>query len=278
MDFEAAVARGRELLARSNHDQWELAKLAYDVWHDGIRGDLARWSERLGVSSSHASQLKATWERYHELYPDRLTRSFNEYYTLASVSKARAAKLARTADGEGRGVGAVHRRGRDRDELETTRALLRSRNGVRRALDDPKVRASVERELRARAAREAPGPAEGLTGRRQQEQLARELADVQHRLSTVLGRMADLQLNRDIRARVLKTFRQLSNSLGWLRTFLRSEDRPMDEALDRILEEGGSSPGGRGRGRRRTPEKDVGGRVRTGDGTVRDGPRRSRAS
>ena len=66
----------------------------------------------------------------------------------------------------------------------------------------------------ARAAREAPGPGEGLHGRRQQESLARELADVQHRLSGILGRMAGVQLNRDIRARVVKTFRQLQARWG----------------------------------------------------------------
>ncbi len=264
LDLEAAVARGRALLTHSEQTQWELAQLAYDVWHDGERGDLTRWAERLGISRSHASQLKKVWERYGGLPASERTRRFNEYYTMASVSKERATRLERKADGEGRGVGAIHRRGRDRDRLETARAMLRSRDGVREVLDDPRVRSAVERELRARGAREAPGPLEGLHGRRQQESLARELADVQHRLSGILGRMAGLQLNRDIRARVARTFRQLEAAMAWLRTFLRSEDRPMDEALDRILsgspepvepaEDGSVAEGGRGRRRRRAAD------------------------
>jgi hypothetical protein len=252
MDFEAAVARGRALLAREQQTQWELAQLAYDVWHDGAKGDLPRWAERLGISLSHASHLKVTWERYGaEVLPAaERTRSFHDYYILARNRKERASRLERKADGEGRSVGSVERRGRDRDRLESARAYLRTRDGARTVLDDPKARAAVERELRSRAARSAPEAPDGLSAQQQQLEMTRELAALEHQLSALLGKFADLRLYPQIRARVVRTYGSMVNSLGWLRTFLGtgSGTRPMDEALDRILEEGAGRRSGAGSG------------------------------
>lgn len=235
MDYAKAVTKGRTLLTRSEQDQWELALLTAEVVAAGERGIQRRWAEDLGVSYTHVWNLNQVWLKYGRLHDaGKATKAFNEYYTLAGGSKARAAQLENAAKKGGRSVGTVHRRSLDRDGVESARALLRNRRSMREILRDPKVHAMLERHFRGPARNGDPLAAK-RPGRRLQLQFVEDVTRLRHGLNSTLGDMIEVKLSQDIRRPLDEELEDLGISVEWARGYVRSGDLSFEDALDSVL-------------------------------------------
>lgn len=63
MRYREAVAEARQLIKRSEADQWRLAELTYDqLTVQGI--DQKTWAADIGMSQSHVSTLSRIWAKY----------------------------------------------------------------------------------------------------------------------------------------------------------------------------------------------------------------------
>ena len=254
MDYKAAVAQGRTLLARSDQDQWELAELTYQVLVVEKKATLTQWAKDLGVSIGHASTLRNVWVKYGHLYrgKGRSTQTFSHYYTLARSSPERAARVDREAKARGRSVTTVDRGLRPADRVKHARELIRDRDVMRDLLGDPATRATLRRIFEREFARKPPKPGESrpkVSARNVPQQLFQELTDFRDRLNQLLGRVIHVKVDGAVHASLVKAAEDVSNSLEWLETYLESGDTSFEETLERILVEGSPAPAAPPRGR-----------------------------
>jgi len=246
MNYRSAVAEGKRLLKRTEDDDWALARLSYRVVTEEKLANLTQWAKDLGVSKSHAQNLRRVWERYGEHHGVRGARTFPEYYALAQVSEERAERLQEVADQTGLSITTVHRSMGYGDRVEAARALLGDRRVAEDVLRDPKTRAtltratrSVDEDLKERAAERGREQNPKLANQSVQYEVIGELTSIRYRLNRMLERMThELKVNKDVRESVLEVLEELENSVSWIRSFLESGDRSFEDALEQILSEG----------------------------------------
>ena len=149
----------------------DLAHLTYQVLFVEQTASIDQWAQDLGTSKTYVRQLRDVWERFGEQHAAQETnRSFNDYLTLAGVSRERADRLVAAADSLGETVSTVHRNRKDRDdrerqreEMDAARRSILERGRLRELAQEPKVLRALEREVEAarrRRLQDAPPPAD----------------------------------------------------------------------------------------------------------------------
>lgn len=244
MEYGNAVAKGRTLLARTEHDQWELAWLTYYVLVERNLGTIAKWASDLGVSETHVNNLRNVWAQFGEAHrdEDRSNQTFNECYTLAGVSEERRKRIERAAKRTGRSVTTVHRTGRDRpkdrheDRVRKARDLIGDEAVARDLLRDPKSRRILKRRLREADAE--AGTSASSAHPRSQEELVDQLETLLASVNGVLGEMAAQKLQKGPRRSVLELVPKFRNSVDWMEAYAKSGARSLAEGLQRMLAEG----------------------------------------
>ena len=231
MDYAKAVAEARRLVKSVEAGQWRLAELTYLILvEDGVRMEV--WAADVGLSKTYGYQLKAVWAKYGD---QPHTRTFNEYLTLAGVSRRRARQLEREAEASGGNIGTIHRNSRDQSEREVARRWLRNPQRLHEMLEDRKIRGNLEREFR-RARAEPP------TRRRPRSGHARRLTDLTDQLNLLISDLLDITLYPNVRRNLLDALESHETSVDWLGDLLRSDDRSFEDVLDRLLEDAGTLP------------------------------------
>jgi len=242
MNYAKAVAEGKRLLKRSEEDQWALAKLTFEVVTSGV--STRKWAADLGVSESHTSALRKTWEKFSG--PKHKGRSFAEHYELAKVSEKQAAEFLDIADRTGRSVSTVQRSMRYGDKVQTARELMSDREVARDVLRDQKTQARVTRasldvsQEREREQREAQASRAPKSAKRSQvyDALGR-LTSARRQVVSILDLLRHVDLNDEDRELLSEVTQELDNAVGWLKSYIESGERSWDRALDRLLTEGG---------------------------------------
>jgi hypothetical protein len=242
MDFAGAVTKGRRLLARSEHDQWELAWLTYHVLVEKQLGTIAEWATALGVSETQVNNLRNVWDLYGDPHHDetRTKLTFNECMTLAGVSPARRKRLREVAEATGTSVSTVHRTGRDRhpDRVRKARELVGDDEVARDLVRDPKARRILQRALRHLAAEEDVSRGPKAVGGDSQDQMVEELATHLAAVNALLGRMATVKLERDTRRSVVDLVGRFEHSLEWMGAYAKSSNPSLAESLQGMLAAG----------------------------------------
>jgi hypothetical protein len=244
MEYDEAVARGRALLTRSEKDQWELAKLTYEVALRAEWGGLTRWAERLGVSLPHVTNLRNVWDRYGNLYlgKDLSNRTFTELYKAARIPLRDDDQERRDNEGRGHQPGDRDASRERRERVKQARESLTDREVMREALRDRKARSRFREIFEDEFGRPEQAPAPKPPARRSPHKLAGELLDLRDRLNRMLFQTIHVDLSPEVREAMLEELDRLENSLGWMRSFLESGDTTFEEALEEILKEGDAGP------------------------------------
>ncbi len=253
MNYRQAVSKARQLVKRSEADQWELARLTHEqVVEDGV--SQTKWAKDIGVSPSHVATLSKVWEFYSHVRMTKTRRTFGEYYVLARRSEEEAGLLEKEADSKGLMVTTVDRTG-TKARVHQVQEALRDPKIRREAFRDPDVVKELAQDTKTRAAfvkasRDVDEEAEDratarerrrtpqLRNRGVQYEIIGQLTSVRYSLNRVLDRMRDLELDDEVVDSILEVLTEVENSTEWIRSFLESGDRSFDKALDRLLSEG----------------------------------------
>ncbi len=240
MDYRRAVAEARQLIKRSEADQWRLAELTAQVLDGGT--SVSKWAADLGVGHDHVRTLQRLWARYAVRRGER-SRSFGEFYVMARKNEEHAAALEFVADETGRKVTTVDRQ--HGEQVQVVRKLLRTPEVARDALRDQRTRTEVarasmqvaseqERQQRQEQARRAP---EVTRGARVYDLLGR-LVSARRQVTGALNELRQIDLDDEDRESLREVAEELENAVGWLLSYVRSGERSWDAALDRLLSEG----------------------------------------
>lgn len=246
MNYRQAVAEGKRLLKRSEEDQWALAKLTVEVLADGVTQQ--RWSEDLGVSSSHVRILRIVGERYgdHDRKVRGRVRSFAEFYAMAKEPDEEVAEtILAQADVVGKSVATLQRHLGYGDKVAAARSLLSDPQIAKDVLQDQRTRTTVARasmdvaaeqvhEQREAQARRAPE----LSQRSSVYDILGRLTSARRQIVTTLDQLRDVELDDEDREGLLEVAEQVETAVEWLMSYIRSGERSFDKALDRLLQEG----------------------------------------
>jgi hypothetical protein len=175
--YQEAVTEARQLVKRSETDQWRLAELTWQQTK-GSGVSIAQWARDTGLSDTKAGRLALIWQRHGSPATDRI--EFSEAY--ARVSRPEL------ADAE---PGQVYA---DRHVQEARTAVRRmpaeqQASVVREALTDPDV---AEQVVAHPATRASIARAEHSADARQQD-TARSDYELRNPKSAALGAMADVE-------------------------------------------------------------------------------------
>jgi hypothetical protein len=138
-NYKEAVAEARQLVKRSEDDQWRLAQLTWEQVQAGKTRK--QWAQDIGVSETHARILYTVWNRFQDQTHD-VRFSFGDRYEMAKTG-TEGPRAAR----ESQAVGTVRNMPPER-KAELVRELTK---------DDAVVAAAASRALEERNA-ELPTP------------------------------------------------------------------------------------------------------------------------
>jgi preprotein translocase subunit SecD len=176
MEYKEAVAEARQLVKRSEEDQWRLAQLTWEqMRQNGVSA--RRWAEDVGIAShSYVSGLARVWERHGHLGAQRprFAEAIREAHRPGEVAQEEEHGSAYQAQA----------RQAVRNMPPEQKAEV-----VREALQDEQV---AERVVRDTPTRARLAQTEHRIDREQQE-TARERYELAEPRSVQIGAMADLE-------------------------------------------------------------------------------------
>jgi hypothetical protein len=190
MEYQAAVAEARQLVKRSEQDQWRLAELTWEQVDAGR--SIGQWATDIGVSRRTVSGWRAIWTRWG-MQPLHSRPPWSEAYQQVNPSGA-------TPDSVDRAV---------RNMPPEQKAEV-----VREALAEPEV---AERVVRDTPTRVHLAKAEHKADREQQE-TARERYELAEPRSVQIGARADLGYALTKARTALEDAREAADKLaayGW---------------------------------------------------------------
>jgi hypothetical protein len=236
MDHDQAAERTRSLLARSDDDQWEAARITHDMLATG-QTTQRRWASAVGISKTQVLNLRNVWAKYGGGHrgDQRTSWSFNEYLTLARLSEDEARELEDRARNEDRSPTTIHRERRREPHRWIADKL--DDEILDRMLQDDDLRDRFERALQRRNAHRK--------GRRREhtpEQLSfdftENLGEVERDTYAMLARMLRERVAKAERRQRLELATRIRNGYDWMIAVLTSNDPGLIRALERALAKG----------------------------------------
>jgi hypothetical protein len=151
-NYNEAVAEARQLIKRSEEDQWRLAELTWQTVEGGV--SKSQWARDIGTGRIHVLALYRVWARWGERArtPDL---TFTDVYAMAREQTDDPQEARQSAD-ERRALSAVRKATPDR-KAEFARELLSQPEVAERVVHDNIVRENVRRALDERY-EQAPKP------------------------------------------------------------------------------------------------------------------------
>jgi hypothetical protein len=139
--YETAVAEARQLVKRSEDDQWRLAELTWQQVESGKTR--AQWAEDIGVHASHAARLYRLWARFGQ---DQDSVAFSDAYEAVRRAGDAAPSEARETVREKEAVGTVRNMPPER-KAEIARELLADDDVAQAVVDHPETLRAVNRAV-----------------------------------------------------------------------------------------------------------------------------------
>jgi hypothetical protein len=245
MQYQEAVAEARQLVKRSEEDQWRLAQLTYEqVRQGGITRQ--RWADDVGIKSlRYVSSLATVWERYGGQHlPSR--PSFPDAIGIVHTPH-------RYEEGEGSSeVGRAKSTVRNmppEDKAAVARELLDDEDVAVRTLRDPHTRRNVtdareqvthEIETAARDRTEADPTSRAIREATLELNIESNISKARFWLAESARQVQELE-DRDpaVMSRLGVAADEAGVALGWLQTAIEG-GQVSDEELARLLDEGGA--------------------------------------
>ena len=228
--YTDAVAEARQLVKRSEEDQWRLAELTWEQVETGK--SQRQWAKDIGVSPSHSRYLYKVWA---EFGAHRDAQSFAEAYN---------AMLGRDSDVEEHGsqyaanaARAIRNMPPER-KAEMAAELLAEPEVAAQVIDDPKARATVRHALDERYD-SLPKPYEGRIEKAPHDHAIEVLVRLRG-ISAAIKAATDVILSGpqlDGADDLLAVVDWQANALNIIRTALTGRS-DMDAELAKILESG----------------------------------------
>jgi hypothetical protein len=246
VEYQEAVQEARQLVRRSEADQWRLAQLTYEQVEAGKTRK--QWAKDIGISETHAQDLYKTYARFGEKgsspFGQNGQYTFAEAYAMAREGVATPEDARRSTD-EHQAISAVRKMTPER-KAQVVREALADPDVAVRTLRDSHTRRIVS-DAREQVAQEIEDTAKA---RQDASPVQREVAqtslrfEIGHLLRVGRFKIAEAaKLLVDLADRDEDTYeddlQDIQDALDWFKAILRG-GKVDDEALTKLLE-GGSS-------------------------------------
>jgi Family of unknown function (DUF6192) len=242
MQYQEAVQEARQLVKRSEADQWRLAQLTYEQVKAGK--SRRQWAQDIGVSADHAERLYAVWAHWG-MPPRGGTRpKFSEAYAMAREG-AESPEEGRRLTDERQAISAIRQMTPER-KAQVAREVLNDPDVAVRTLRDPHTRRQIT-DAREQVAQEIEQTAEL---RHQASPVQHETGQsalffqIGHLLRDGRFKLAEAtRLLQDLEERDETTFEDdaedVQDALDWFNA-VRRGGKVDDAALAKLLEGGAS--------------------------------------
>jgi hypothetical protein len=152
-NYNEAVAEARQLVKRSEEDQWRLAELTWEQVEAGKSA--AQWARDIGVSATHAKTLRRIWKNDRHLDVDERP-PFAEAYAVTNTPQKSAETEEYGSRYQAEAKAALRNMPPER-KAEVARELLNEPEVAERVVHDSTARENVRRALDERY-EQAPKP------------------------------------------------------------------------------------------------------------------------
>jgi hypothetical protein len=239
MQYKEAVAEARQLVKRSEDDQWRLAEL---TWEQVERGKTrTQWAQDIGISDHWAGTLYRVWEAWSASASERRPPFSEAWRAFQNPERGGHSAGSREATKN------TLRSWPPEQKAEVVREALDDQDVAVRVLRDPHTRRNVT-DAREQVANEIETAARDRTDADPQSRAIREasltiniesnISKARFWLAEATRQIQDLE-DRDpaVMERLGRDVDDVDLALGWLRTALEG-GRVSDEDLARLLDGG----------------------------------------
>ena len=144
--YASEVKKARDLLTRSEEDQWALAELTYNVIYRDQHAPAKQWADDLGVTVGSVSRWAKTWKRFGDPASRVKNQTFSSHSELAIASEEVAKELVAEAERTGRSIKQLRYDRNERDRKANEDREMEAAGGVRL---DPVQSAAFRAKLNA---------------------------------------------------------------------------------------------------------------------------------
>jgi len=240
--YQEAVQEARQLVKRSEDDQWRLAQLTYEQGQQGV--SQRQWAADIGVTKTHVYCLNAVWKRFGGLSRDQRP-TYAEAYSMAREGAGTPEEARRSTD-EHQAIGTLRKMAPER-KAQVVREALNDPDVAVRTLRDPHTRRqltdareTVTREIETSAEiREQASPTQREAARfTDHVQVANHLRLSRFHAAEASRQLQDIDDRDDSYLdRFERDAKEIDDAVEWFRVVLRG-GRVDEEELARLLEGG----------------------------------------
>jgi hypothetical protein len=232
MEYREAVQEARQLIKRSEEDQWRLAQLTWEQVQAGKSA--AQWARDIGIHPNHATALRRTWEQFGHL--DEVTRPrFTDAY-----AEARSPGWGEQGEAVSRARSTV-RNMPPEQKAEVVREALAEPAVAERVVADDQTALNIAKARGRHTHQRETEQTEAQGMRAPQLADAGDLAELGNNMAHIATRLEMLaeQVQRtrtDQREQFAREWADIKRLVGWVDSVLSGQS--MDEGLTKLLNGG----------------------------------------